>query len=169
MSDQGEFNRGYFGGQKDNDISRAGANAAFWDKQAQERREASQRAAELPQSAPLPAPEMIGTATGDTHTGPAPAPMTLFSAVKGGAMAGVALLLLVVFFGGASWTAPQLLASGPSWALTGALAGCALYVGMVLLGIALRVAAWLLVAGIALHVMGFIDLFLVVGRIVRTL
>lgn len=170
MSDQGEFNRGYYGGQRDNDLSREGANTAFWDKQAEERREASRRAAESSQtSAPLPAPEMIGSPSSGTHTGSPRAPASLSGAAKGGAMAGVALLLLMVFFGGASWTAPQVLASGLTWALTGALVGCAFYVGMVVLGVALRVAGWLLVAGVALHLIGAIDLFAVIGRVVRAL
>lgn len=170
MSDQGEFNRGYYGGQKDNDASRAGANAAFWDKQAEERREASRRAAEpLRSSAPLPAPEIIGPSGTGTQTGSTRGPATLFGAVKGGAMAGVALLLLVVYSGGATWTAAQVLTSGMSWALAGALAGCAFYVGVVVLGVALRMAGWLLVAGIALHLIGAIDLFAVIARLIRTL
>jgi hypothetical protein len=170
VSDQGEFNRGYFGGQRDNDASRAGANAALWDQQAQERREASRRAAEPPQSSqPLLAPEMIGTLSAGTHAGSAGAPATLFGAVKGGALVGVALFLLVVFFGGAPWAAPQVLASGLTWVLVGALAGGAIYVGLIVLGVALRVVGWLLVAGIALHLFGAIDLFAVIGRLIRTL
>lgn len=88
------------------------------------------------------------------------APATLWGMAKNGAFGFLVIFGLVVFANQEAWTLEQIISTGLVVVLVGAVCGVVLFVAFELLKMALAILG----IGILLHLLGFIDLFQVLGQ-----